>query len=202
MTKRVDGLITEMESCARAVLDGTDGRDGLDVARALAIELNGKLNYLRESLQNGASADQGAYWMAEVMQCYEELRFTLPDDDARTMGLGGAHAPYADGVEQAARHGRKYWKRQREQSSRANAARWASEERDWLAEIITQLARRRDELGDPLPPAELWDSLYGEMDDAGLAPRTTSNGALNYEGDKGTALTYEAFRKRVIRLRK
>ncbi|MCC5810035.1 MAG: hypothetical protein JJU06_06650 [Ectothiorhodospiraceae bacterium] len=207
MSRRVDRRIEDMQRLAESVLEEASSPE-FDVARALAVNLRGYLANLREALEQEKGANGGAYWMLECLDLYEELRFTLPDADARQMGLGGAHAPQPDAVEQAAVHGRRYWRRQRHNAAAGADARWSGNAAHVrLQEIVHGLAARRDELGDPEPPGELWGALYGALDDAGLEPQDPEpdlSGEQRYYlyGSDGRRYNFGAFKKAVSRARK
>lgn len=102
---------------------------------------------------------------------------------------------------QTAETGRAYLARQADKSEKGWRSRWKGEERDALGDIISALARRRDELGDYMEPHELWTELYGELDDAGLAPKEHAAPDRYTYADGREKITYEAFRKRIQRLR-
>ena len=195
--------IRDMEALASEVIEsaGGDSDGALDVARDLALRVRSHVDRLQEVL-DGGTGKAGAYWMMEALKDYYELRFTLNDPDARSMGLGGAHDASEFALEYSAFQGRKRWRHQRENASKAAQKRWGGDGRDALDDIIRRLAARKDAMGDHEPPGELWDALYGELDDAGLSPRESADDAYRYDGDEGTPLTYEAFRKRISRLRR
>lgn len=67
-----------------------------------------------------------------------------------------------------------------------------------LSEIVEALAKRKDCLGGPLEPSELWPMLYGNLDDAGLQPHECGK---SYKYDGGKEVTFEAFRKAIQRAR-
>lgn len=54
-------------------------------------------------------------------------------------------------------------------------ARWGDrDQRAEVEDIIGALARRADELGDPIPSADLWSELIAALDAMGAEPRDTS----------------------------
>lgn len=81
-------------------------------------------------------------------------------------------------------------------------ARWSGNAGSVVRTLASSLAGRRDELGDYLPPSELWPELYALMDRAHLSPTEEGNGKgamIHYDGDGGEPYTYEAFRKLIQR---
>lgn len=86
------------------------------------------------------------------------------------------------------------------------AARWAGDDRDNLSGILRALANKRDVLGDPLPPSELWPMLLGDLDKAGAnpsekAPSGKLEDAFVVYGNDRDECTYHAFRKQINRIR-
>lgn len=99
---------------------------------------------------------------------------------------------------------RRAWFRRR-QSARGKkgaAARWQNNQsRETVDRIIATLARQQDELGDPLPPSDLWPELHAALDNAELNPREHDS-PPRYECDGlPEPLTWEAFRRRIQRAR-
>lgn len=77
------------------------------------------------------------------------------------------------------------------------AARWQDPTRDVVAGIIKRLAAGKDELGDYLPPRELWGALYSGLDASGLEPEEDGD-TYQYAGG---SINYQAFRVQVNRIR-
>lgn len=95
-------------------------------------------------------------------------------------------------------------RRKRRAAGRKGAkVRW--EDREPVAELIESLAPRTDELGDPLPPSELWPKLFPMMEDHCLNPDEPEPGLpldrSYYVYANGQRLTYEAFARRIQRAR-
>ncbi len=93
----------------------------------------------------------------------------------------------------------------RRAQSEKGRKRWisASEARNVADSGTEQLARKRDELGDPLPPAELWSELFSWLDDAGLDPRETGTGLdAQISFGENERKTYQAFRAQIQRHRR
>lgn len=85
---------------------------------------------------------------------------------------------------------------QTEKAKKAAAARWGGDTRVAVRDIVTSLAKQRDELGDWIKPAELWPQFWDRLDSAGLAP-VDHGDAYAYHGGR---YRYGAFRKEVERL--
>jgi hypothetical protein len=86
---------------------------------------------------------------------------------------------------------------QRKKGSRGASARWKNDGRADVDYMIKELSGERDEFGDHVPPAELWPKLYGKLDQARLNPRDHDTDYTYHGG----SITYEAFRRRVQRIR-
>jgi len=137
---------------------------------------------IRRMLDQGDTIEAAA-WSVDVgfLICEAAMKFRWQDD-----------------VDTAQR----YKAGQAEKSAKANNKRWSQNEAHGeLMRIVADLARKRDALGDYLPPSGLWGPLYSMMDDAGLYPNDRTDNQYGYEGDGGKPLTYEAFRKQVGRIR-
>jgi len=71
-----------------------------------------------------------------------------------------------------------------------------------IRDIIAALARRTDELDDPLPASDLWPDFYSALDKAGLRP-DDSSGERVHDDDRMTwdgndqGMTYKTFRNRI-----
>lgn len=74
-------------------------------------------------------------------------------------------------------------------------ARWAT--LSDITRIVESLAKKRDELGDPLRPAELWPELYSELERKGLRVEDLGD-RYKFKGDEKT---FDAFRRQVQRIR-
>lgn len=99
--------------------------------------------------------------------------------------------------------GEKYRNAQSERGKRSAEKRKNSVpvEREMLNSLVEKLAKRRDALGDYIPPSELWEPLFGEMDAEGLSPCLSINkGAYTYSA--GAEYTFDAFKSQVQRIRK
>lgn len=179
--RELEQAITEMEELADAAIATSDyevpeGR--ITFVQRLGHELKGYIGYLQQAIdgelfEGGAQRKREAvaYWSVECRDLYIELRFTMADPAARRGGLGGMHASTDYAVEEAAHHGRRDRHHRRNIAPRGARARWDSEGRDALAEILDELAGRRDQaMGDLLLPSELWPLLFGRMDEEGFAP--------------------------------
>lgn len=148
------------------------------------------------------------WWYVEALRSLHQARDALSADNKESARRHLSEAREALSSAQIEHMGRaaEIGTRRREQQSqrgqRGATQRWGGDGRDALAGIIERLASRKDAMGDYEPPADLWDALHGEMDDAGLSPRETADGAYRYAGDEQTPLTYDAFRKRINRHRK
>lgn len=68
------------------------------------------------------------------------------------------------------------------------------------SDIIKQLAKRTDVLGDPLPPAELWSEFFGALDEDGLGPIEVKAGKLVQFGEC-QSMAFDAFRRAIQRHR-
>lgn len=95
-----------------------------------------------------------------------------------------------------------YSRAQAQKGRRGAEARWrGNEAREAVERMVETLAARRDGLGDPEWPSELWPHLLSMMDDAGMSPREMRDPA-RYECDGlEQPYTYEAFRKQIRRIR-
>lgn len=82
-----------------------------------------------------------------------------------------------------------------EQGRLGAAAKWRRNRAH--VDAAESLSKRKDGLGDPLDPSELWPLLYAELDDAGLDPREDGD-CYRYDGGE---VTFEAFRKAIQRAR-
>ncbi|MFA7486747.1 MAG: hypothetical protein WCY72_01515 [Lysobacteraceae bacterium] len=69
-----------------------------------------------------------------------------------------------------------------------------------LNSIVEKLAKRRDALGDYIPPSELWEPLYSEMDAEGLRPRESID-KVAYTYAAGAEYTFDAFKGQLRRIR-
>jgi len=69
--------------------------------------------------------------------------------------------------------------------------------------IYSRLAERKDALGDYELPGELWGRFYAELDEAHMNPNEYEKaGEKLYSLTGGKKITFEAFRKKLQRLRK
>jgi hypothetical protein len=94
----------------------------------------------------------------------------------------------------------------REKRSRAGTdgatQRWKGTEA--VRKAVGKFARRKDTLGVPIPPSELWPELYSALEDEELNPRdqggsrslTDPSDPAVYEYDGGS-ITYNAFREQI-----
>jgi hypothetical protein len=101
-------------------------------------------------------------------------------------------------VEPGYRLGQKYHDTQSAKGKLSAAARWSSPTQDLVSSIIAKLAVQKDELGDDLPPRELWEPFYADLDSCDLNPRSEGDDKYLYGGD---SITYQAFRVQINRLR-
>ncbi len=109
-------------------------------------------------------------------------------------------------MEPHAAMGEKHSREQSQRGKKGAKKRWSdTEARNTVSEILTNLAAHTDELGDPLPPAEIWPELYSEMERENMAPR--EEGAANLKASRYVyadqqVITYDAFRQRILRIRR
>jgi hypothetical protein len=108
--------------------------------------------------------------------------------------------------EQTAVIGEDYRKKQKEKSEEATKARWAG--KDVLNDWLPVLATWEDEIGELLPPSELWIELYKGLREAGLDPNETSgkkpkdSDSMTWEAENGRAeIKFKTFRNRISMIR-
>ncbi len=99
------------------------------------------------------------------------------------------------------------------QSSKGAAgaeARWSGDGRKAISQIVETLARAVDELGDPIPPKDLWPRLFAMMGEAHLDPTESCDQdhepervcrQCRIESPEIEPVTFDAFRKRIERAR-
>lgn len=79
-----------------------------------------------------------------------------------------------------------------------------------INEIILDFAKRKDVLGDPIPPNELWEELIGCLDERGAQPEEIDNIRNDYKfieyrnpvTDVVQKMEYQTFRDKLTRIRK
>lgn len=107
-----------------------------------------------------------------------------------------------DGIHPMLEMSMNYSEEQSWKGKRGAEKRWTKDEaHTTVMDMIETLSKRSDELGDPIPPSDLWPELYAMMDKAGLNPIENRDYSYNYTGAE-KPLNYEAFRKQVRRNRK
>jgi hypothetical protein len=173
-------LFSEPEYSIEAVDDFVDGRGGVTIPKETISLLRGMRH--------------------DAFQAFKSKNVRLMEAHLRGLHM----ACRAAGMLDAANRGRKYSNEQRERGAKGLESRWRGEDRDNLTEILERLARRQI-YGEYETPAELWPRLLGDLDEAGAEPvdkniNDLMNASVIYGADRNE-LTYEAFRKRIGRIR-
>lgn len=96
-----------------------------------------------------------------------------------------------------AKIGQAFSSSQSEKGRKGLETRWASDERRNVDQVIETLALKRDALGDPLKPSELWEEFYSSLDDERLGPEEIEDkkdkrrSLIKYDGGEITRHTFE-----------
>lgn len=110
----------------------------------------------------------------------------------------------AAGTEKLQSKGIAYGEAQKKKSKIALDARWSGKQ--ILSVVLPGLARRVDELGDPLPAKELWGEFYSQLEMNKLNPRDLSGpkvkdtDRITWRGDKD-GIAYGRFKTRISECR-
>lgn len=86
-------------------------------------------------------------------------------------------------------------RRQSERGREGAAVRWEANAN--IGQIVANLAQEKDELGDPLPPSDVWPLLYSALDLQGKHPEQTDEVCV-YDGGQ---ITYDTFARQLRRKR-
>lgn len=98
---------------------------------------------------------------------------------------------------------RRFSTAQSRKGHRGAEARWNG--RDKIKSLVRQLAGRKDPLGDPIPPSELWPELFDLLGREGFEPRESGGPRLidqRYALSGADPITYDAFRQALARARR
>lgn len=151
--------------------------------------------------------DKAAGAVMEALEPYkEQLRREVEDEEAlmRICSAMGLSVRGRWDMATSLENWSSYKKGQSDRWEKALKARWSEDEaRTRVNAIIDSMAGRVDELGDPLPPSELWPDLFAEMDKLGLQPLEQGHAENAYYTSPRLKdhVTYAKFRKRIARAR-